>query len=204
VLLSVTGASGVGKSTALALLIREFAGEPVSCVEFDSIGVPADADTAWRHGALEQWVQRAVTEQGEGRHVLLCGQVPVGELLAVPSASRLDGIAACLLHCSSDVRRQRLVGRGEDPAGLQDHLAFGEWFHGHMTDPTHVPEVIRVSSSVPMRWERWSGWPPGDPRWSFEVVDTDALTQEQAARRVVMWARDVLCGRRPRIHLSDE
>src|ERR671937_989795 len=97
-LLSVTGASGVGKSTALAVLTHAFADWQVVCVEFDSVGVPEEithstgADgTTWRHRTIEQWVQRAVAEQDVGRHLVLCGQVPVGELLAVPSAELLDG-----------------------------------------------------------------------------------------------------------------
>ncbi len=191
-LLSVTGASGAGKSTTLAALAHAFEGQPVACVEFDSVGVPADADSAWRHGALEHWVQRAVADQRAGRHIILCGQVPMGELLAAPSANALDGIAVCLLHCSPEVRRARLIGRGANRDGLHNHLAFGEWFYGHALDPAHMPHVIRVASSVDMRWDRWHGWMADDARWSFEIIDTDALTREQVAARVVAWARAVL------------
>lgn len=196
-LLSLTGASGVGKSTALGAIAEAFEGRPVSCVEFDSVGVPPGADTVWRHRVLARWVRRAAEEQREGRDFVLCGQVPVGELLAAPSADALDGIAACLLHCSPEVRRERLLARGEDSAALQDHLAFGEWFLRHTLDPTYRPDVIRVAGDVPMCWERWADWKPGDPRWAFEVIDTDALTREQTAQRAVAWARDALAGRLP-------
>jgi hypothetical protein len=197
-LLSVTGASGAGKSTVLAALTNALRGEPVTCVEFDSVGVPADADTAWRHGTVEHWVRRAVAEQAAGRHLVVCGQVPVGELLAAPSADELDAISCLLLHCSPAVRRARLTGRAHaGPDRMADHLAFGEWFHRHTLDPTHMPHVIRVESGVGMRWERWSHWTAGDPRWRFDVLDTDALTPEQAAERVVAWAHEALAGRRP-------
>ncbi|MBZ2195097.1 AAA family ATPase [Occultella gossypii] len=191
-LLSLTGASGAGKSTTLAHLTATDWEQPVTCVEFDSVGVPPDADTAWRHAVIEQWVQRALAAQDEGSHVLLCGQVPVGELLAAPSADRLDGIAACVLHCSPEVRRARLMERGEPEDSLEHHVAFGEWSHGHAVDPTFHPEVIRVESSVPMRWERWDEWRSGDPRWPAHVVDTDGSTPEQVAQQVVAWARDVI------------
>src|SRR5688500_5179540 len=104
-LFSLTGASGAGKSAALAHL-RDVSdwGAAVQCVEFDSIGVPANADTAWRHEAIEHWIRRALEAQAQGSHLLLCGQVPMGELLAAPSADRLEGVAVCLLHCSPDVR----------------------------------------------------------------------------------------------------
>jgi hypothetical protein len=188
-LLSLTGASGSGKSTALAHLTTTDWEHPVTCVEFDSVGVPPDADTAWRHAVIEQWVQRALVAQDEGTHLLLCGQVPIGELLAAPSADRLDGIAACVLHCSPEVRRARLTVRREPEGNLDHHVAFGEWFHGHALDPTFHPEVIRVDSPVAMRWERWEEWPSDDPRWPSHVVDTDELTPEQVAQQVVAWAR---------------
>jgi hypothetical protein len=195
-LLSVTGASGAGKSTPFEALNRAFEGQLVTCVEFDALGVPPNADTAWRHGAVERWVQRARDEQRVGRHLVLCGQVPVGELLAAPSADILDGLAACVLHCSPEVRRERLVARGDDPNAVHDHLTFGEWFHRHTLDPSYQPEVIQVPSPVAMRWDRWTEWRAGDPRWAFEVIDTDGFTREEVAARVVARAQDTLSGRR--------
>ncbi len=188
-LFSVTGASGAGKSTVLAQLGDADWGADVECLEFDSIGVPAGADTAWRHEAIEAWVQRAIERQEHGTHLVLCGQVPMGELLAAPSADRLEGIAVCVLHCSPEVRSLRLLARGEDPAAIVHHNRFGEWFLAHTLDPTHAPEVIRVPSRVPMRWSRWADVAPGDPRWHAEVIDTDALTPEQTALRVEEWVR---------------
>ena len=204
VLLSLTGASGAGKSTTLDAMAYALAALPVRCAEFDSAGVPPEivgstgADgTLWRQDGVEHWVRRAVAEQRTGRHLLLCGQVPAGELLAAPSAKLLDGIAVCLLHCSPEVRRERLIARGEDPDHLEAHLCFGEWFLGHMTDPTHMPEVIRIAEASGMQWERWQGWSSGDPRWHFEVIDTDSLTRQQTAERVLLWATKTLAGGGP-------
>jgi energy-coupling factor transporter ATP-binding protein EcfA2 len=204
VLLLVTGGSGSGKSTILAALTGRFPAETVTCAEFDSIGVPAGADKAWRHGAVERWVQHAVGEQLQARHLILFGQVPVGELLAAPSADRLDGIAACLLHCSPAIRRERLIARGMREDELPDHLAFGQWFYGHVADPTYHPEVIKVRTRAPMRWDRWRDWTAGDPRWSFEVIDTDALASGQTAGRVAAWAEATLAGRLPAIQLDSD
>ncbi len=191
-LLLLTGASGAGKSTVLSRLERVDWDQPVECAEFDSIGVPADADTAWRHGAIEQWVVRALHSQQQGRHLLLCGQVPLGELLAAPSADRLDGIAACMLACSPDVRSARLTARGEPEESLIHHVRFGEWFHRHTLDPTHMPEVIRVDSNVPMRWDRWATWEAGDPRWHADIIETDGLAPDAVAARVEEWAKRTL------------
>lgn len=191
-LFSLTGASGAGKSTVLAHLEGVDWGVPVRCVEFDSIGVPADADTTWRHRAIEHWVQQALAAQAEGAHMLLCGQVPMGELLAAPSADRLDGIAICLLHCSPEVRGERLLRRGEHPEAIVHHNRFGEWFRAHTIDPRHAPEVIQVPSDVPMQWSRWTDALPGDPQWQAEIIDTDPLTPEQTAQLVEEWVRSLL------------
>lgn len=191
-LLSVTGASGVGKSTALAALRRAALGPDVMCVEFDSIGVPDDADTAWRHHAVEHWVKVAADAHRHGTHVVLFGQVPPGELLAAPSADRLDGIAICVLHCSPHVQQARLLGRGEAADSLVHHLRFGEWFRLHADDPRHAPEVIRVDSGVPMVWTRWAGLDGSDPRWPVQTIDTDDLTAEEVAERVEAWVRERL------------
>lgn len=188
-LFSLTGASGAGKSTVLAHLATVDWGVPVRCVEFDSIGVPDGADTAWRHGAVEHWVREALAAQAEGAHMLLCGQVPMGELLAAPSADQLDGIAVCMLHCSPEVRTDRLVNRGEHLDAIVHHNRFGEWFRAHTLDPRHAPEVIRVESALPMRWERWADLDAGDPLWAAEIIDTDALTPREVAASVESWIR---------------
>ena len=191
-LLSVTGASGTGKSTALDLLREVDFGTPVVCVEFDSIGVPEGADTAWRHDATERWVRVALEAQSRREHVLLFGQVPPGELLAVPSAEQLDGIAICVLAASPQVQEARLIGRGEPADSLVHHLRFGQWFRRHSEDPQHAPEVIRVDTPVPMDWSRWETLSGDDPRWPVTVLDTDALSAGEVAERIEAWARENL------------
>lgn len=191
-LISLTGASGAGKSTVLRHLEGVSWSEAVRCVEFDSVGVPDGADTSWRHGTIEHWVQQAIAAEDRGEYLLLCGQVPPGELRAAPSAGRLSGIAICMLHCSPEERTERLLARGEDPASIVHHNRFGEWFHAHALDPTHMPEVIRVESDVPMAWERWAGWEHNDPRWAAEIIDTDQRTPTDVAESVEAWVRSVI------------
>lgn len=201
-LLSLTGASGVGKSTVLEVLRSRDRADLVECVEFDSIGVPPDADTSWRHAALERWVSYAVSAQEAGRHLLLCGQVPMGELLAAPTSDRLDGIAVCVLHCSPAVRRERLRERGEHDDAIVHHVRFGEWFLRHSLDPAHAPEVIRVESATPMRWHRWDSWMRDDPRWAPKVIDTDGRHPDVVAEQVETWIADVLAGRTSAVRLD--
>jgi hypothetical protein len=164
VLLLITGASGVGKSSVRGAIAAEL--EPgVRCVELrDVVPIPAFPDLAWRQRSTEQAARLALELQGEGRHLLLCGDpVAPGEVLAVPSAERLETIAACLLDCRPEVQRARLLARGDPPATLPDHLAFADWMRRHAEDPAHMPEVLTAAGWERMRWERWLGWERGEP-----------------------------------------
>jgi hypothetical protein len=186
VLLLLTGASGVGKSTC-RLAIEAELGDEVDCVELrDVVEIPAAPDLAWRHRSVEAVVQRAL--EGE-RDVLLAGDpVAPGELIAAPSADRLDRIAICLLDCDAPSQIERLRRRGDPDELLPRHVAFADWMREHARDPRHRPEVIINGGWAAMRWERWA-----EADWSFDVIDTsgrgpadvaaDALTWVRAARR---------------------
>src|SRR5919204_6432024 len=102
----VSGSSAAGKTYALKEL-REQKPE-LAIHDFDEIGVPPKADTAWRHRANEAWLQRALEYQAEGVDLLLAGQTPFGELLATPSATRLEALSACLIDCDDETRLTRL------------------------------------------------------------------------------------------------
>jgi hypothetical protein len=88
VLFLLFGSSAAGKSSVLAALRDRLV--DVAVHDFDEIGVPTGADTAWRHRANETWVRRALDLQADGTDMLLAAQTPFGELLATPSATGGD------------------------------------------------------------------------------------------------------------------
>lgn len=185
------GASAAGKTVALAALRGR---DPALAVhDFDEIGVPPGADTAWRQGANEEWVRRALAYQQDGIDLLLAGQTPLGELIAGRSAARLDAVSACLLDCDDETRVARLQERGagwlaRSDATLEDVLAWGAWLRGHAADPEHRPEAIRgAPTDVDMRWSRWAGWTRGDPRWRVRVLDTSTRTVDEVAAELRAW-----------------
>jgi hypothetical protein len=65
VLFLLFGSSAAGKTYVLSGLRDRVGG--VAIHDFDEIGVPAGADSAWRQRANEAWVRRAVEYQAEGR-----------------------------------------------------------------------------------------------------------------------------------------
>lgn len=163
--------------------------------DFDEIGVPSDADTAWRQRADESWLRRALDMQAEDRDLLLAGQTPLGEILAAPSATQLEGISACLLDCEDETRIGRITGRGPGwlahvPGELQDHLNWAEWMRQHARDPAWRQDVIRPAGAEEMRWERWTGWREGDPRWRVRVIDTSKLSVERVVDELANWIED--------------
>ncbi len=197
-LLLVTGASGAGKSTVRQAVSPELSPE-VECVELgDVLDVPTFPDIAWRQRATEAVVQRAAGLQSDGRHLLLSGDpVAAGEVLAAPSTTRLDDVAACLLDVGPDAQAARLERRGGDPALLVHHQAFADWMRGHARDPGHVPHVLTTGGWEAMRWERWIGADPADGGWAMEVIDTSELTAAEVAAEVLSWCRRALRGDAP-------
>lgn len=186
------GSAGAGKTAALEALRRR-ALPGLAIHDFDEIGVPPRADLAWRQRGNEHWVRRALEYQRERVDLLLAGQTPLGELLATPSAQRLEAISACLLDCDDATRLARLRprGRGWIARGggrLRDYFNWAEWMRRHAADPTWRTAVIRQpETGIEMHWERWIGWSAGDPRWRVRVLDTTGLGIEQAADELVDW-----------------
>ncbi|PRY12065.1 hypothetical protein [Kineococcus rhizosphaerae] len=187
VLFHASGSSCAGKTTVLPALRRL---PSLAVHDADELGVPSDADTAWRQSSLERWVRFALERQAEGVDLLLAGQSPLGELLACPSAPRLDGLAVCLLDVEDDVRLARLRARDGDrwdAAALDAFVGWGRWHRAHAADPRHHPEVVTTGGWAPMRWDRWSDWTAGDPRWAVETLDTTRTGPDAVAGRLAGW-----------------
>jgi len=193
--LLVTGASGAGKSTVRQAVAPKL-GDAVECVELGDVAeVPHWPTITWRQRATEAVVRRALKLQAVDRHLLLSGDpVAVGEVLAAPSADRLDGIAACLLDVNRTAQTARLALRGDDPALLVHHLAFADWMRGHARDPSYMPEVLTTNAWEEMRWERWTSDEGCIGAWTIEVIDTSNLVVEQVATQVLGWCRRALAG----------
>lgn len=185
------GSSAAGKTFSLSGLRDRLPGLAIH--DFDEIGLPSDADTAWRHRGNEAWVRRALDYQARGTDALVAGQTPLGELLAAPSAPLVEAVSACLLDCDDETRVARLRARGSDwlaraPGDVEAYLSWAAWMRGHANDPSWRPDVIRhPATEGEMRWQRWSRWRPGDPRWRVRVIDTSALPVERVVDELAAW-----------------
>jgi hypothetical protein len=192
-LLLVTGASGVGKSSARVHATR-LLDSGFMAVELWHLGpIPSVPTVRWRQQQVEAAVRRAVELAKEGRHLLLAGDpVAAGEALAAPSAHEAD-IAVCLLDADARSQSARLDAR-QDPRELRHlHLAFADWMRVHAVDPSYVPEVVTTDSWEPMCWDRWVGRRPG-PEWAMTVVDTSTMAAAEVGAVVADWCRRAVRG----------
>ncbi len=199
-LLLITGASGVGKSTVRAIAARELPAE-VECVELLTLTpMPAAMTGAWRQQTTELAVRRAVELQADGRHLLLAGDpVPAAEVVAAPSAPELKAIAVCLLDAAPEAQAKRLMARGDPPELLPHHQAFADWMRAQAGDPLHMTHVIADDGWELMRWERLERLAPG---WRMETIDTTHLTPREVADAVVDWCRRALAGDAPALRVT--
>jgi len=180
----VSGAAAAGKSTVIRLIPALLEG--VECHDADEKPV---RDEYQRCSRLEEWILLALAAQLEGRDFLLANQSPLGELLACPSATKLYGIAACLLDCSDTTRITRIRARGIDPRWpLTQHvLNWAAWHRVHAWDPQWEPHVIKGNGPSTHDYGRWLHWAQGDERWRVEVLDTTEASVEQMLEMVAGW-----------------
>ncbi len=182
----VTGASGSGKTACLRKL-RELKPE-IIWFDFDDLGVPENADKIWRQKTAEKWLQKALELQNLGKDIGLNGNVTYGEILACPSAEKIDVIKVCLLDCQDVTRVDRLRKRDTHGA-TQDMLCWAAWQRMHAVEPNWRPDVIQTDGWSEMVWERWQNWERGDSRWQIEVIDTTNLSIDEVARAIANWAK---------------
>ena len=185
----LTGSSAAGKSSVLSGLAAGVAN--LESHDFDEQGVPQGASRRWRQEATEAWTRRVVACDADAHDTLIAGQTPIGEWLAVPSATELDGIAVCLLDVSDRIRverlRRRRAGIALERTDLGPLLAWASWHRLHAADPQWRQDVIRQASWKQMRWQRWHHWQRGDRRWDVLTLDTSSSSIDETVEQLADW-----------------
>lgn len=195
-LLLVSGASGVGKTTA-RLHARKLLDASFEDAELYMLGpIPEQLTVAWRQQQVEAAVQRAIELEYDGRHLLFAGDpIPTGEMLAAPSADVID-VAVCLLDADYSSQSARLRARQDPPELCHQHFAFADWLRFHAHDPSYMPEVITTDCWPQMRWERWIHLGSG-PDWRMHTVDTSVLGPQAVGEAIARWCRAAVAGEAP-------
>ncbi len=183
------GASGSGKSSSLPGLKSQLAS--IDWRDFDDAPMPR-TNTAERQLATEYWLQLAANNQTMGISTGIAGTVVLGEVLACPSAARIDVVHALLLDCADVVRIDRIRSRdGSDATcATQDMLCWAAWLRMHASDPQWRPDVIQAQGAPGMNWKRWMSSRKGDALWNVSVLDNSSLSSEETTSALAAWAKD--------------
>ena len=196
-LLLITGASGMGKTTVRKMVAAGFT-DRLESAELAEVAGPPEWSLRWRHQAVEKAVQRAVQAQRRGKHFLLCGDpVPPAEVYASPSADQLESIAVCLLDASEDSQRLRLMERGDDPSLIPHHIAFAAWMRAHITNPGHRLAVVQQDGWEKMQWDRWITATGQQKLWKSHWIDTTELGPTDVSKLVTTWIRQQIAEQSP-------
>lgn len=164
-LFCITGASGVGKSTACEVLFRNETDYVVleSDVAWHNVyNTPEDDYRAYR----EMWMNMCANISQSGKPCVLCGCCTPKQFEPLPQRTLFTQIHYLAVTCSDDALRSRMtIGRGiTDEGWLQSSAQFNRWLIENGGNTT----------------------PP------IERLDASHLTPEQTAAKIDEWIRSKL------------
>jgi len=180
----ISGAAASGKSGTVKFLKNRV--ENLECHDDCEMSAKTGRE---RRELNEEWIKLALKIQDEGKDFLIAGQAPLGEYLACPSAIKLNGIKGCLLDCHDSIRVARYLARpqfAEWPLGM-DTLCWAVFHRMHALDPQWEQRVIVESELPNWKWQNWTGWQKGDPRWDVQIIDTTRNSMQETAELVKNW-----------------
>jgi hypothetical protein len=134
----VTGASGAGKTTVVtALAARNIAG--VTCAFFDSVGVPPPEEMPldWQEKTTTEWIRRLARNPAD--IAVLDGQTRPTFALRAFTEIGVRG-SFVLLDCAREVRKARLVARGQPELATDDMHAWAAYLCGQ-ADALGLPVI---------------------------------------------------------------
>ena len=180
----ISGAAATGKTSAVKILNDKL--ENFECHDFDE--TPVSTGTQ-RRKVNEDWIKKALKAQDEGKDFLLSAHSPLGEILACPSAIKLDGIKCCVLDCHDFVRVERYLARvqSEEWPLCMDTLCWAVFHRMHARDPKWEQRVIVDKELPDYGWKRWTNWTAEDDRWEVKIIDTTENEIDYTANLVYDW-----------------
>ena len=146
-ILVVTGASGVGKTSAVrSLELRQRA--DIRCFYFDQIGVPSieimesefGGGETWQAYATRQWFLRLAVDDLRGYVSVLDGQTRPSFVRSAAARFPSVHFRIVLLECDPGVRRVRVGKRGQPELATAQMDAWSAYLRGQ-ADALELPVV---------------------------------------------------------------
>ena len=151
----VTGASGVGKTTLVHALDEQHL-PGVRCYYFDSVGVPEPAEMrgafgsgeAWQAATTERWIAHLAQNPDGAQVIVLEGQIRPSEIAAAFGRHGVTRGRIVLIDCSHEVREARLRGeRGQPDLASPRMAAWAAYLRGQ-ADALDLPIVDTSALTV--------------------------------------------------------
>jgi len=120
-LIILTGASGSGKSSIARAISKR--SENITCLSFDSIGVPPAEEMiaqygsgeAWQKAMTQEWLKRIKEKYQSDKFVLFEGQSRISFIQSALKVNGIDGATVVLVDCNDEVRKRRLDDLRKQP-----------------------------------------------------------------------------------------
>ena len=154
-ILVVTGASGVGKTSAVrALEARGIDG--VRCFYFDSIGVPtAEAmerdfggGEKWQADATARWLTQLDALASDVRVAVLDGQTRPSFVFDAADRTPTSNLHVALLDCSPEARGERLRGARGQPELASERMTSWAAYLRRQADARGLPIIDTTNFTV--------------------------------------------------------
>jgi dephospho-CoA kinase len=114
----ITGAEGVGKSSVLNILKKNFPSMDIH--DFDEVGVPLNPPLKWRMDTTIYWIKEGIKNQKKGKFTCIIGLSFPAEINSFKESKEINKIKFCLLDISEKERKRRLIKRDSSKDIIND------------------------------------------------------------------------------------
>ena len=121
----ITGTSGSGKTTVMDHLKEQLPVSHFAVHDFDEVGVPDNADQAWRIATTQYWIEKAQHYATQNQATVICGVTVPSEVMEAIKHTSLQPCFAFLKIDDATIK-QRLQARGWHEQLIQDNI---NWAH---------------------------------------------------------------------------
>src|SRR3989344_5415159 len=113
----ITGAEGVGKSSIIPLLKKQF--PKIEIHDFDEVGVPENPALQWRYNTTLHWLEIAIENQKRAQSTIIAGLSFPNEVSKFKEYKKIK-IVFCLLDVHKKERENRLQKRNAPKELIND------------------------------------------------------------------------------------
>lgn len=128
----ITGASGSGKTTLVKELGAKLPANISTCLHFDSVGVPSEAEMLKTYGSISewqkvityQWIEKIINDYTNKKIVIIEGQVNLEFIISAFKKFGYNRYKIVLMHCDNFARHKRLNENRNQPELINKQMDY--------------------------------------------------------------------------------